>query len=56
MPDLQSPAPASVATVPVLPEFAALEDSDYAFGCECANPALQIPQWGQDSRCGADAA
>lgn len=24
------------------------EDDDYALGCECANPALQIERWGQD--------
>jgi hypothetical protein len=22
---------------------------DVAFGCECANPALQIPMWGQEA-------
>jgi hypothetical protein len=24
-------------------------DSDYALGCECANPVLQIERWGQES-------
>lgn len=24
-------------------------DEDIAFGCECANPALQIERWGQDA-------
>ena len=24
-------------------------DDDLALGCECANPALQIERWGQES-------
>jgi hypothetical protein len=24
------------------------EDDDIAWGCECANPALQIERWGQE--------
>jgi hypothetical protein len=30
-----------------VPAFLA-EDDDYALGCECANPALQIERWGQE--------
>jgi hypothetical protein len=26
----------------------AAEDYDFALGCECADPALQIERWGQD--------
>jgi hypothetical protein len=25
------------------------QDDDIALGCECANPALQIERWGQES-------
>jgi hypothetical protein len=46
MPDMQSPMPAA-ATVPVFLD-AVPEDPDYAFGCECADPALQIAQWEQE--------
>ena len=24
------------------------EDCDYALGCECADPSLQIERWGQE--------
>lgn len=27
----------------------ASEMDDYALGCECADPALQIASWGQDA-------
>jgi hypothetical protein len=27
----------------------ASERDDYALGCECADPALQIASWGQDA-------
>lgn len=27
----------------------ASESDDYALGCECADPALQIASWGQDA-------
>jgi len=52
MPEMQPSDPAPPALVPVPPEaFAAVrEDPDYAFGCECADPALQIAQWGQEPR------
>lgn len=52
MPDMQSPVPVPTAATP-LPEGLAVsvaEDPDYAFGCECADPALQIAQWGQEAR------
>ena len=32
------------------PSFAAVvEDSEYALGCECANPMLQIERWSLES-------
>ena len=53
MPDLQSPGPDPAANN-VAEIIAAVEDPDIAFGCECADPALQIAQWGQEARVGAD--
>ncbi|HET8745379.1 MAG TPA: hypothetical protein VFM98_07225 [Ramlibacter sp.] len=56
MPELQPSEPVPPTGVPILPGAPGpvLEDPDYAFGCECADPALQIAQWGQEPR--ADAA
>jgi hypothetical protein len=28
---------------------AAFDDFDYALGCECADPALQIERWSQEA-------
>jgi hypothetical protein len=51
MPEMQSPVPANPNPMPVVMDAApSLEDPDYAFGCECADPALQIAWWGQDAR------
>jgi hypothetical protein len=52
MPEMQPSVPVPPVAMPVLAEApaAALEDPDYAFGCECADPALQIAQWGQEAR------
>lgn len=51
MPELQSSEPASSAAMPPMLEAAAprFEDADYALGCECANPALQIERWLQEA-------
>lgn len=35
--------PAAFESAPVFDDF------DYALGCECADPALQIERWGQES-------
>jgi hypothetical protein len=42
---------ASVAAMPLGFEAvpAAFDDSDYALGCECADPALQIERWKQEA-------
>jgi hypothetical protein len=32
----------------VLPQ-PALDEEDFAIGCECANPALQIETWGREA-------
>jgi hypothetical protein len=56
MPDLQSPVPDPATPVPVVVEvLAALDDAEYAFGCECAYPSLQIAQWSQEARGGEGA-
>jgi hypothetical protein len=31
------------------PADSMLHDEDFAIGCECANPALQIESWGEES-------
>jgi hypothetical protein len=54
MPDMLPPVPntAAPAIVDALPVF---DDSDYALGCESADPALQIERWSQEARGAADA-
>lgn len=50
MPEMQPTAP-STATMPIVLEVPSLfEDSDFALGCECADPSLQIERWGQEAR------
>jgi hypothetical protein len=43
MPELQPNEPASAQQ---LPPIEAADSCDYAFGCECADPSLQIERWG----------
>jgi hypothetical protein len=50
MPEMQPPVPATPAPIPLLAEPPLLEDPDYALGCECAVPALQIAQWVHEAR------
>jgi hypothetical protein len=52
MPEMQPSVPATQAAMPVLAEMPAsmMEEPDFALGCECADPALQIPQWRQEAR------
>ena len=52
MPEMQ---PATAAPTPMLFDAAsaALDDMDYALGCECADPSLQIERWRQEA--GTDA-
>lgn len=44
--------PAQSAATPVMmePANSASDDFDYALGCECADPSLQIEQWQQVTR------
>lgn len=50
MPEMQQSTPS--AAMPIgheagpLPSF---DDADYALGCECADPSLQIERWGQEA-------
>lgn len=45
MPDLQPSTPTAAAMpVDAAPAF---DDADYALGCECADPSLQIERWGE---------
>jgi hypothetical protein len=50
MSELQPSAPATPAALPMLAHASACDEADYALGCECADPALQIPCWGQEAR------
>lgn len=47
MPDLQPTETSAATAVPALFDAPASEDLDYAFGCECADPSLQIERWNE---------
>ena len=49
MTDMQ---PTQSAAIPVMMDLASnvSDDFDYALGCECAYPSLQIEQWEQAAR------
>lgn len=51
MPEMQATAPAAAGIQPVAMDASAWasQDCDYALGCECADPALQIERWGQEA-------
>lgn len=49
MPELHQPEPAAAGIPPAAMVAAAADDSDYALGCECADPALQIERWGLEA-------
>ena len=52
MPEMQPSVPSGAAMTAVLEAApSAFEDSDYALGCECAYPSLQIESWAQEA-CG----
>jgi hypothetical protein len=56
MPDLQPTEPSAAGAIPALLEAApASEEIDFAFGCECADPALQIERWNEPPSASADA-
>lgn len=47
MPEMQPSTP-TAAAMPVVIDAAPAFDDDYALGCECADPSLQIERWGQE--------
>ena len=52
MPDLQQSSSNAATQAAALAEGAVrwpIEDPDLALGCECADPALQIERWAQES-------
>lgn len=58
MPDMQPPVP-SAAAMPMVLDSAvhpAFDDTDFAIGCECADPTLQIERWLQEARAAGDGA
>jgi hypothetical protein len=48
MPEMQ-PNPNGAALPQTIDMPAAFDDPDFALGCECADPALQIERWSQES-------
>jgi hypothetical protein len=52
MADLHPSASNPAAQIPAMAEAVArwpIDDPDLALGCECADPALQIERWAQES-------
>lgn len=49
MPDLQPSVPSANPVPVMLDAFSAHDDFDFALGCECADPALQIERWMQEA-------
>jgi hypothetical protein len=51
MPEMQ-PSAQNAAAMPVAYDTAptGFDDFDYALGCECADPALQIERWSVEAR------
>ena len=59
MPEMQPSLPTSAAAVtPGLDAsvHSAFDDCDFALGCECADPSLQIERWMQEASGSAEAA
>jgi hypothetical protein len=52
MPEMQPSMPASAGAIAPGLEASvrsAFDDCDFALGCECADPALQIERWMQEA-------
>ena len=49
MPEMQPSTPATAAMPVVIDVAQGFDDADYALGCECADPSLQIERWGQEA-------
>jgi hypothetical protein len=55
MPEMQPSMPSPNTMQIVMDASVSSEDFDYALGCECADPALQIERWGQEALGSAEA-
>lgn len=49
MPDLQPSVPSATPVPVVIEALNAHDDFDFALGCECADPSLQIERWMQEA-------
>jgi hypothetical protein len=51
MPEIHQSGPSAATGMPPAfdPALHGGDDIDYALGCECADPALQIERWGQEA-------
>jgi hypothetical protein len=50
MQEMQQSTQSAAAAMPAMMDpSSGVDDSDYALGCECAYPSLQIERWGQDA-------
>ena len=49
MAELQQPDPAATGLDPTVLAPSRSDEGDYALGCECAFPTLQIESWGMDA-------
>lgn len=57
MPEMQPSVPSAAAMPAAMDPAApsAFDDFDFALGCECADPSLQIERWAQEARGSVDA-
>jgi hypothetical protein len=49
MPDLPPSMPSPAVPSGLEAAASSFDDLDYALGCECADPSLQIERWGQEA-------
>jgi hypothetical protein len=54
MPDMQPAMPAATPVPLAIDVASADADYDFALGCECADPSLQIERWMQEARAAGD--
>jgi hypothetical protein len=53
MQEMQQSTQSAAAAMPAMMDpTSAFDDSEFALGCECAYPSLQIERWGQDDGTG----
>lgn len=48
MPEMHQPEPSAAGLPPAILAPSWSDDADYALGCECAYPTLQIERWGME--------